>query len=55
MKREDYYDQQHKKQLPTFKELSKKILSRVLKLIDIRVDQEQFGHIRVTIFLHEEE
>lgn len=56
MKRNDYYDKLHKKNLPAFKELIRRIInSRILKIIDIRIDKPDFGHQRVTIFLHSEE
>lgn len=53
--RESYYDDLHNKNLPVFKELSKKLLKGLLKIIDIRIDEPEFGHRRVIIFFHEEE
>jgi hypothetical protein len=55
MKRNDYYNEQHKKNLKTFWELAKRISKGFLKIMDIRIDEPEFGHQRVVIFLHDEE
>jgi hypothetical protein len=51
----DYYNRMHEKHLPSFKNLSMRIIKGLLKIVDIRIDEPQFGHTRVTIFLHDTE
>jgi hypothetical protein len=53
--RTDYYDRTHKKNLPSFIELGRRISKGILKIIDIRIDEPQFGHRRVVIMLHDAE
>jgi hypothetical protein len=55
MKRDDYYEGLHKKHLPALKELLARMVKGVLKIIDIRIDEPQFGHRRVTIYFHDTE
>jgi hypothetical protein len=55
MKREDYYDNLHRKHLPAFKELIGRMVKGVLKIIDIRIDAPQFGSTRVIIYFHDTE
>lgn len=55
MKKVDYYEQLHKKNLKSFTEISKKIVKGIFKIIDIRIDEPDFGHRRIVIFLHEED
>lgn len=55
MTRDEYYNKVHNDNLKSWKELVKRVASGILKIVDIRVDAEQFGHTRVTIFFHEDE
>lgn len=55
MKRNDYYDSLHEKNLKAFWNLAKMISKGILKIMDIRIEEPEFGHQRVVIFLHEDE
>lgn len=55
MKRDEYYEQLHKKNLPTLAELVKRMKEGILKIVSITIDEPRFGHTRVTIFFRNEE
>lgn len=55
MKREDYYERLHEKHLPALKELMGRMVKGFLKIIDIRIDEPQFGSRRVIIYFHDTE
>lgn len=49
-----YYQKLHKQNIKGFLSLYKKIVvDKVLQIMDIRIDREQFGHIRVVIFVRD--
>lgn len=50
---EAYYEELHQKNFPIFKELAGKMMKGILKIVDIRVDEPEFGHRRVIIYFHD--
>jgi hypothetical protein len=55
MKRDEWADREHKKNLETFKQLAIRIGRGLLKIMSIQIDEPQFGHIRVVIFVKDTE
>lgn len=55
MSRADFYVKTHQRNLPTFLELVRRIMTGVLKLVEIRVDGTKPGAKQIIIFVHEEE
>ena len=53
--RDDFYERQHQKNLPTFKELGARIMQGLLKIIDIRIERPEIGHATIVILFHEVE
>lgn len=53
--RNDFYERQHRKNIKAFVELGKRIAQGLFKIVSIQIDNPDFGHRRVIIFLHEEE
>jgi hypothetical protein len=53
MKRDEWHDREHQKNLRTFKELALRIVKGALKIMSITIDKPQFGHTRVVIFFHD--
>lgn len=55
MKRSDFYEDLHKKNLKAFENLVFMITKGVLRIVDIRIERPEFGNQIVVISLHEEE
>jgi hypothetical protein len=55
MKRDEWTDRQHKKNLEAFKQLAIRIGRGLLKIMSIPIDEPQFGRIRVTIYIKDTE
>jgi hypothetical protein len=53
MKRDEWHDREHQRNLRTFKELALRIVKGALKIMSITIDKPQFGHTRVVIFFHD--
>lgn len=53
--RDDFYQQQHLRNIKAFKELVNKVTRGFFKIISIQIDEPQFGHRRVVILIHDDE
>lgn len=50
---EAYYQDEHEKNLPTFKTVVRNMINGKWKIINIHIEEPQFGHRRVMIFFHD--
>lgn len=55
MTKDQWQQKQHSKHLKAFIELGKRIASGDLRIMDIRIDAEQFGNSRVVLYVKEKE
>lgn len=53
MKRDDFYSELHKKNSGSFWELVKRISKGFLQIVYFSVEEDERGHKRVTILIHE--
>lgn len=55
MTRDKWQEKQHQKNLGIFKELAIRIGRGLLKIASITIDEPEFGHTRIVIFVQEGE
>lgn len=55
MKRDEWTQKQHKRNLGVFKELAIRIGKGLLRIASITIDEPEFGHTRIVIFVEERE